>query len=61
MTTANTTAVKTAPQTISDRLAVAAAALVVGLGLIYLTGFSHAQTLHDAAHDSRHGLAFPCH
>lgn len=60
MTTA-TTAVKTAPQALSDRLGVIAAALIVGLGLVYLTGFSHAQSLHDAAHDTRHGLAFPCH
>ncbi len=60
MTTA-TTAVKAAPKALSDRIGVIAAALIVGLGLVYLTGFSHAQSLHDAAHDTRHGLAFPCH
>lgn len=60
MTTA-TTAVKTAPKALSERLVAVGAALIVGLGLVYLTGFSHAQSLHDAAHDTRHGLAFPCH
>ncbi|MBN9527521.1 MAG: CbtB-domain containing protein [Alphaproteobacteria bacterium] len=60
MTTATTT-VKTAPKALSDRIAAIAAALIVGLGLVYLTGFSHSQSLHDAAHDTRHGLAFPCH
>lgn len=32
-----------------------------GAGLVFLTGFSHSSTLHNAAHDPRHALAFPCH
>lgn len=61
MTTATTAAVKAAPKASAERLGAVAAALIVGLGLVYLTGFSHSQSLHDAAHDTRHGLAFPCH
>jgi cobalt transporter subunit CbtB len=34
---------------------------LLGAGLVYLTGFSHSTTLHNAAHDPRHALAFPCH
>ena len=45
----------------SEALKVALVALVLGLGLIYLTGFSHPQVIHNAAHDVRHGLSFPCH
>jgi cobalt transporter subunit CbtB len=32
-----------------------------GLALVFLAGFAHASALHDAAHDSRHAIAFPCH
>ena len=42
-------------------LGVAVATLVLGLGLVFLTGFAHSTTLHNAAHDTRHALAFPCH
>jgi len=45
----------------SETLKAAIVALFLGLGLIYLTGFSHSQVLHNAAHDVRHGLSFPCH
>ena len=36
-------------------------ALVLGLGLISVTGVLQASTLHDAAHDVRHATGFPCH
>ena len=36
-------------------------ALVIGLGILYFTGFAQAAQVHDAAHDARHTLAFPCH
>jgi cobalt transporter subunit CbtB len=32
-----------------------------GLFLIYGVGFAHPETIHNAAHDSRHSFAFPCH
>lgn len=32
-----------------------------GLMLLFLAGFAHATVLHDAAHDTRHAIAFPCH
>lgn len=37
------------------------AAAIAGLALIYFAGLSQAQTIHDAAHDSRHSMSFPCH
>ena len=36
-------------------------AALTGLTLIFFTSFSGASVLHDAAHDARHALAFPCH
>jgi cobalt transporter subunit CbtB len=38
-----------------------AAALLLGLSLIFVAGFANATVLHDAAHDQRHAIAFPCH
>ena len=37
------------------------AAGLLGLGLIFAAGFAEATVLHDAAHDQRHAIAFPCH
>lgn len=38
-----------------------AAAFAIGAALIFLVGFSHIDAVHNAAHDTRHSLAFPCH
>ena len=39
----------------------AAAALGLGLVLLYGAAFAETPALHDAAHDARHSAAFPCH
>lgn len=36
-------------------------ALIAGIGLLVLSGMAQASVLHDAAHDQRHAMAFPCH
>ena len=36
-------------------------AFALGAFLVFGTGFAGSQTLHNAAHDSRHSFAFPCH
>ncbi|GJE59804.1 CbtB domain-containing protein [Methylobacterium trifolii] len=36
-------------------------AACLGLGLVFLAGFSPASALHNAAHDFRHTQNFPCH
>jgi len=38
----------------------AAAVLLAGL-ILYGVGFAHHDSLHHAAHDTRHSAAFPCH
>jgi cobalt transporter subunit CbtB len=46
----------------SLRTAVAATmAALLGAFLIWGVGFSSIAALHDAAHDMRHSMAFPCH
>ena len=59
-TTTKTTTQNQASLTQSRRT-IAAATLMFGLGLVFLTGFAHSQTVHNAAHDTRHAMAFPCH
>jgi cobalt transporter subunit CbtB len=49
------------PNIAQSRRVIAAATLLFGLGLVFLTGFAHSQTVHNAAHDTRHAMAFPCH
>ena len=41
--------------------AACATVFLIGATLVFLVGFAHSATLHNAAHDTRHGLAFPCH
>jgi cobalt transporter subunit CbtB len=45
----------------AGHLGACAAALILGVALVFLVGFAHPTVLHNAAHDSRHALAFPCH
>ena len=36
-------------------------AALLGLFLLWGVGFSHLSAVHNAAHDTRHSNAFPCH
>jgi cobalt transporter subunit CbtB len=55
-TTANTTAAFTASRAIPVFMAMLLGAFIVG-GV----GFSHIGAVHNAAHDYRHSMGFPCH
>ena len=37
------------------------AAMLLGASFIFMIGFSHIDVVHNAAHDTRHSSAFPCH
>ena len=37
------------------------AALIFGVVIIFAVGFAPMSVAHNAAHDVRHSLAFPCH
>ena len=43
------------------RVLPAALAAVLGLFILYGAGIAQPEMIHDAAHDSRHAFAFPCH
>ncbi len=45
----------------SQTLLAAALAAMLGVALLYVSGFAQPHALHDATHDSRHSFAFPCH
>lgn len=45
----------------SQVLTAAAVAFLAGLGLVFTMGFAHPELLHNAAHDWRHSMSFPCH
>lgn len=45
----------------AEALRAAAVAAVLGVVLVFGVGFAHPEMLHNAAHDTRHSLAFPCH
>jgi cobalt transporter subunit CbtB len=36
-------------------------AVILGAVLIFGVGFSHLGVSHNAAHDTRHAMSFPCH
>jgi len=57
----NTASVSTQQASVSERAKAAAAALVLGFVLIYTVGFAASASVHNAAHDTRHAIAFPCH
>lgn len=49
---------------VSPRAAVLPAALAValfGAFLVFGVGFAHSNVAHNAAHDTRHAIGFPCH
>jgi cobalt transporter subunit CbtB len=37
------------------------AAALLGLFIVGGVGFSHIEAVHNAAHDYRHSMSFPCH
>ncbi len=58
----NTATAKTyAGATVQSKKLIAALALAAGLGLVILVGFANSSALHNAAHDYRHSMGFPCH
>lgn len=54
---------QTAIATVSteQRLLTGLATLVLGLFLLMGVGFAGSTVLHNAAHDTRHSIGFPCH
>jgi cobalt transporter subunit CbtB len=46
---------------VSQRIAAGFACMFLGSFLVFGVGLSHDGRLHNAAHDTRHAIGFPCH
>ena len=44
-----------------QRRAAGIASLIIGIFLVFGVGLSHIAAAHNAAHDTRHAIGFPCH
>jgi cobalt transporter subunit CbtB len=53
--------IKTSSRTVPERLLVGAITMIVGMFLLYGVGLAQDSRMHNAAHDTRHSLGFPCH
>lgn len=51
----------TANAAVSSVRSAALLAAFFGLVLIWGVGFAQPSAIHNAAHDARHAIAFPCH
>ncbi|PSM17177.1 MULTISPECIES: CbtB domain-containing protein [Nitratireductor] len=56
----NTTTLGAPVSTRSRAMPLAMAALL-GLFVVAVSGFAPMEAVHNAAHDYRHSMAFPCH
>ena len=45
----------------SNELTAVVLGLLLGAFLILGVGFADSSTIHNAAHDTRHSVSFPCH
>ena len=45
----------------SSAVAAARPRRLLGLFIVGFVGFSHLDAVHNAGHDYRHSMAFPCH
>lgn len=46
---------------LSDARACGAMAVLLGILFVGVAGFAPIEAVHDAAHDTRHSISFPCH
>jgi len=46
---------------ISERILAITFALTLSSLFLYGVGFAQPHQIHDAAHDTRHAIGFPCH
>ena len=45
----------------SQRIATAGFAGILGFFMLYVAAFANVDILHNAAHDTRHAIVAPCH
>ncbi len=60
MTTKTNTGANTGSRT-DTGLATILFVAFIGATLLFAAGFANPAVMHDAAHDTRHSIGFPCH
>ncbi|MEO6607209.1 MAG: CbtB domain-containing protein [Aestuariivirga sp.] len=50
------TSISTSQRTIAGIIS-----LFMGCSMVFMVGLSHISAVHNAAHDTRHAIGFPCH
>jgi cobalt transporter subunit CbtB len=48
-------------QVLPDRIKAAAVLFTIGAVIIFGAGLASSEVVHNAAHDTRHAIGFPCH
>lgn len=56
-----TRTVSSSSVSISSRVVIGLACFFVGTFLVFGVGLAQDARLHNAAHDTRHAIGFPCH
>ena len=56
-----TTRTNTVSPSISQRFSAGLVSVFIGASLVFALGLSHMTVAHNAAHDTRHAIGFPCH
>ena len=56
-----TTRTLTTTTRVSTRIFAGLVCVFLGVGLIFMVGFSNMSVAHNTAHDTRHAIGFPCH
>jgi cobalt transporter subunit CbtB len=56
-----TRTVSSSSVSVSQRFLAGFACLFLGSVLVFGAGLAQSDTLHAAAHDTRHAIGFPCH
>ena len=56
-----TTSVLNGQVSVSQRVQAGIICLFLGAGIVFGVGFSSISFAHNAAHDTRHSIGFPCH
>jgi cobalt transporter subunit CbtB len=49
------------PLSLSQRLIAGFCSFAFGAALLYGVGLAQNERMHNAAHDTRHAIGFPCH
>lgn len=52
---------QTSQLSISQRLSIGLTSMLFGMFVIYGVGLAQDSRMHNAAHDTRHSIGFPCH